>query len=305
LADTATTSHITHYREAFKTYTPMENRLVTGVGGKEAKIAGHRSVELVSTCNSQDFILLLEDVIHVPRTQYNLTLLGCWDVTGGWFIGRKGVITIITKDGQQVAQGTKVKNNPYMMKVSVQKLLPTLTINPAVNPSSFTGCKWAPSWETWHQHFGHIGYSSLRILLDKKLVCGFDVNTQSIKPDCITCTEAKQHVKPFPRVSCRNTKPGELTHIDIWGKYAIRSIHGNKYYLLLLDDAKQYATMNFVKEKSVAVEDIINYLTYLITHGCTPKAIQIYGGGEFVNEKLKSWCASCGITFCITMPCSP
>ena len=40
LADTATTSHITHQREAFTNYTHMGNVSVTGVGGKEAQIAG-------------------------------------------------------------------------------------------------------------------------------------------------------------------------------------------------------------------------------------------------------------------------
>ena len=40
VADTATTSHITHQREAFIDYTPLNNALVTGVGGQTAKIAG-------------------------------------------------------------------------------------------------------------------------------------------------------------------------------------------------------------------------------------------------------------------------
>lgn len=105
LADTATTSHITHHQEAFKTYTPMGNSSVMGVGSKEAKIDGCRTVELVSTCSGQDFILLLGDVIHVPRTQNNLILLGRWDATGGRYTRGKRVITLITKDGQQVAEG--------------------------------------------------------------------------------------------------------------------------------------------------------------------------------------------------------
>jgi Zinc knuckle len=41
LADSATTSHITHQREAFTSYTPWRTCCsVTGVGGKEALIAG-------------------------------------------------------------------------------------------------------------------------------------------------------------------------------------------------------------------------------------------------------------------------
>ena len=68
---------------------------------------------------------------------------------------------------------------------------------------------------------------------------------------------------------------------------------------------KWYVTVNFVKEKSDAVDEVINYLTHLIMQGCTPKAIQTDGGGEFVNDKLKSWCASHGIILHITALYSP
>ena len=60
------TSHITHQREAFTNYTPMGNISVTGVGGKEAQTAGRKTVDLISTCKGQKFILHLEDILHVP-----------------------------------------------------------------------------------------------------------------------------------------------------------------------------------------------------------------------------------------------
>ena len=81
-------------------------------------------------------------------------------------------------------------------------------------PLTFVGCEPVLSWEMWHPHFGHVAYSGLWKLLDKKLVDGFHVDKHSPTPDCVVCTEAKQHVKPFPKVLNRNTKPGELTHIE-------------------------------------------------------------------------------------------
>jgi hypothetical protein len=119
---------------------------------------------------------------------------------------------------------------------------------------------------------------------------GLNVDERTPKPDCVACTEAKLHVKPFPKEMRRTTEPGELTHIDLWGKYAVKSINGNKYYLLFVDDAKQYIMVDFVKKKSEAAQGVINYLTHLITQGRKPKGIQIDGGKEFVNEKLEKWC---------------
>jgi transposase InsO family protein len=157
----------------------------------------------------------------------------------------------------------------------------------------------------WHQRFGHVGYSGLKKLLKGNLVDGFNLDVQTAKPDCVACTEAKQHVEPFPKSVKRRTEPGELTHIDVWGKYAIRSINGNQYYILFVDDAKRYVTMDFLKEKSDAVQAVIIYLAHLITQGRKPKGIQMDCGKEFVNEKLKTWCNERGIEIRFTAPYSP
>ena len=40
-------------------------------------------------------------------------------------------------------------------------------------------------------------------------------------------TEVKMSQAPYGLMKARLSKPGELTHIDLWGKYDIESIHGN------------------------------------------------------------------------------
>jgi hypothetical protein len=68
LADSGTISHVTHQRDAFIAYAPMENGSLTGMGGKGVKIEGCRTVELILTCNCHDYILCLEDILHMPGT---------------------------------------------------------------------------------------------------------------------------------------------------------------------------------------------------------------------------------------------
>ena len=137
------------------------------------------------------------------------------------------------------------------------------------------------------------------------MVDRFIVDEDSPKPNCIACTEAKQHIKPFPKSSIRKTEAGELTHIDLWGKYSIRLINGHQYYLLLVDDAKRFATVKCVKQKSDAAQAVINYLAYLKTQGRDPKGIQIDCGKEFINKKLENWCKEHGIEIYYTAPYSP
>jgi hypothetical protein len=107
----------------------------------------------------------------------------------------------------------------------------------------------ALSWEMWHRRYRHVGYPGCQKLLDGNMVDGFNVDNWTDKPDCIACTEAKQHIELFPKKLNRQTKHGELTHIDLWGKYTVKSIHENQYYLLFVDDMKRYITAECLKEK--------------------------------------------------------
>ena len=136
------------------------------------------------------------------------------------------------------------------------------------------------------------------------MVDGFNVDESSPKPDCIACTEAKQHVQPFPKTTDRKMEKGDLTHIDVWGKYGVRSINGNQYYLLLVDDHTRFTSVDCMKEKTDAVQGVKNYLTRLITQGYKPKAIQIDEGGEFLNKELVNWCKERGIEIRTTAPYS-
>jgi len=77
--------------------------------------------------------------------------------------------------------------------------------------------------------------------------------------------------------------PRELMHVNVWGKYKVASINGHLYYLLLVDDALHYVTVQFLKSKDQAVQKIMNYIMHLSIQGKMPKAIQMDCGCKFVN----------------------
>ena len=199
-------------------------------------------------------------------------------------------MTLITKDGTSVVQGTKVENNLYKIKVALRKLSTPIPRAITATPQCFVAHEPAQSWEMWHKQFGHISYSGLQQLLDKKLVEGFNVDTRTPKPDCIPCTEAKQFEESYPQHSNHKTKPGDLTHINLWGKYDVASINGNYYYILFVDDSERYNATEFMKKKSNTVQKVKDYIAYLISHNMKPKAIRINQGKEFVNKNLNAWC---------------
>ena len=170
---------------------------------------------------------------------------------------------------------------------------------------SFTTTETPKSWEVWHRCFGHISYRGLQQLLDGNLVEGFTVDMRSPRLDCTACTEAKQSEKPFSISTHCTTRLGELTHIDVWGKYDVTSIKGHQYFVLMVDDATCHITIEFLKTKDQAAQKVKDYLTYLRTHEKIPCTIQTDHRREFLNEYLRSWCQSQGIELQTTAPYSP
>ena len=304
-SNSATTSHITNKHDIFITYEPLHNTTVIGVGQIKAKSEGKGTVDLISQHNNKEYILRLHNVLYIPTNRNNILSLGKWDAAGGCYIGGGGQIILKNKNGVTVASGTKISNHLYKMKFKTRLPHAANTIALTNNPETFVITEPMQNWETWHRHFRHVSYTGLQNLYNKKIVKGFTIDINTPKPDCEACIQAKQTIAPFNGKSNRNTKPGDLTHIDLWGKYQIQSIHGNQYYILFVDDATCYVTVFFLKRKEEAGQHVKNYLTNLKTHNKNLNAIHVDCGSEFLNQMLYSWCREQGFDIQTTAPNSP
>ena len=305
LADSATTSHITNRRDAFIMYESLTNKVVRGVGNKLARVVGKGTIELISYFIKQKFIICLEDVLYIPTTENNLISLRRWDnITKGVITIKNGTLTLLTKFNLEVAKGKAIHNYLYHMDLAMHN--PTFQHSPnnTMIFETFALTKPTKSWEVWHRRYGHISYSNLQKLYHLKLVNRFNVDTHTLKPDCIACMHAKQH-EELNKMATKQVEPGELTHIDLWGKYALRSLQGNQDYIVFVDNAGQWINIDFLTEKNQAGKMVKNHLTCLITSGRKPKYIRIDRGKEFLSDQLKEWCAEKGIEIQLTAPYSP
>src|SRR6266850_8183991 len=266
------------------------------------RACGRGTVTLELRCARQKYSIQLENVLYIPKMKNNLFSLGRWEANGCYYSGQQGKINLFSQNGACVPQGQKIENNLYKICLYL----------PSHNHTgrndfehAFASSLRTPTWESWHKRFGHISYSGLQHLHDLQLVNGFTIDEQSPKPDCIACIEVKQTVKPFGKDVIHNTTTGELTHIDLWGKYPVTSIHRNQYYILMVDDSTRHVTLNFLKLKSQAPKHIQNYLTHLTTKNKRPRAIRVDRGGEFLNAQLENWCQENGIQIEATALYSP
>jgi hypothetical protein len=299
LADSATTSHIVNRRDVFKTYESIHNTPITGVGGLRVHAEGRGDVDVYTTIDGKTHTIHMRNVLYVPGNRNNLFSLGRWLAKGGDFSGQS--LTLISNKGIPISKGTLTANNLIKLRLQFTKIDADLPHADTSYPAS----EKLKTWDVWHCRFAHVGISGLRKLFDKQLVTGLFVDRESTFSDCSACTEAKQSVMPFNKTADHDTKPGELTHVDVWGKYPVSSINGCQYYILLVDDASRYVTVEFMKTKDQATLKVKNYITHLEVHGKMPKAIHINRGHEFVNKTLLEWLYSKGMDVQMTAPHSP
>jgi hypothetical protein len=311
LADCATTSHVTNRRELLINYTPLQ-RSVRGVGNVQTCAEGRGDIRVKSIINGTEHQLTLRDVLYIPGNQQNLLSLGRWDKAGGTYQGGQGKLAMIASNGDTVAAGTRISNNLYMLDNFVAQQ-PATKQDPEKQKQGSSTYAFATSatgpaqtWETWHKRFGHLGRSGLKTLVDKGLVTGLDLDLNSPQYDCAACVQAKQYATPFPKASISvSTKPGEITHMDLWGKYPIQSINGNQYFHTFLDDSTRRPSLSFLKHKDEAAQAVKNYVAYLKARGMHPHAFRCDQGAEFLNDKLVLWLREQGIELQTTAPYSP
>jgi len=298
LADSRSTNHITNRWELYSSYEPMLGATVHEVGGKISQVAGWGTILLTAQYGTCKRTLRLENINYIPSNKYNIFALGRWDSQGRRYEASKGELILFNRLDVPVLKGLKIASNIYKFKLT--------PINTNKISYTFLSQENKQTWEIWHWRFGHVSYKGLKRLHNNKLLDGFMVDVNTPMPDCTSCIEAKQSVKPYAKQSeTVHTNKGEITYMDLWGKYDVMSINGHQYYLVLVDNATWYMTIYFLKGKHEAVQQIKNFMTYL--HACriNTYAIRIDWGIEFINKDLQEWYHAKGMEIQITAPYSP
>ena len=95
----------------------------------------------------------------------------------------------------------------------------------------------------------------------KGLVKGVELDPTSLPEFCDTCTKAKAVWQPFPDESKnRACSYAELVHTNLWGPAQMTSIGRSLYYISFTDDYSRKTQVQFLKNKS----DALNALKYYV-----------------------------------------
>ncbi|KAD3066473.1 hypothetical protein E3N88_34353 [Mikania micrantha] len=143
-------------------------------------------------------------------------------------------------------------------------------------------------------------------LVMKELVTGMPV-IQHPAQICEGCLVAKQIRKPFPtEAQWRAGTPLELVHADLCGPITPKTIGGNQYYMLIVDDYSRHMWVYMLKTNDETLVAFKRFKAQVEKEGTNKvKTLRTDRGGEFNSHEFAIFCDDEGIKRHLTAPYSP
>ena len=109
---------------------------------------------------------------------------------------------------------------------------------------------------------------------------------------CSACQAGKKVANTHPTKSVMSTdRPLELLHIDLFGPTTYRSIGGNCYCLVVVDDYSRYTCVFFLHDKADTYDIFKKFMTRAENEfELKVKKVRSDNGSEFRNTRVKEWC---------------
>jgi GAG-pre-integrase domain len=209
--------------EIFVDYTPTPGHQISGFG--KAPGLGRGTIRLESTVGGKTSTITLKNIIHAPDMLFNLILISYAIEAGAAILFSSPGVKIWAPNGLIIMEGQSANQ---LFKMNIRGIGQQDQACPA---------KHRRMWDEWHRIFGHLGMASVRMLKEKRMVLGMEVD-KSVEPaaQCKACIVAKQHTQPFPKNS--NTEIKEIRDLKVsnmWGPVCTQAPGEDGYFITFTD----------------------------------------------------------------------
>lgn len=277
--DTGASRHMSGYLEDFSNLRPRQG-VITVAGGLKYAIDGVGDVHIINMLpDGSTHRSKLTDVIY-SRQLHNTRLFSWTAVRNRYTLTAKQDNLYLIKDGDYVLWA---KHNNSSNSFDIQL------------DSDTTASGNFASYREFHEAVGHANVTNPQL--------HYDTPVPPRPPDfhCTGCALAKStHHVPESLVH-DTSKPFQLVHSDLSGKFSQQSIGQSWYFMTFVDDYTRYTWIYFLKTKDEAYNTIENFFAMVNTqHNATPIAIRTDGGGEYANQKVSNFLRKKGTQHQIT-----
>lgn len=276
-ADSAASTHMAKSIESFSWYQPLSKGVkVLVADDSQLEAIGIGTVSFVSTLLDGTTLRLdVSDVLHVPELSTNLVSVSK--------AMQKGIRVVFEKEecwfsleGETVAYGRLSKNGLVQMWLKTPKERALVV-------------KTDRTLDEWHKSLAHLNTRQVKSMVRHNAATGIRLTNNNTDP-CTTCPKGKATRVPHPT----STRPkalivGEQAHLDLVGPITPVSLGGNRYFLLITDEASRFRVIYGLQKKSEVVNELSDYLSLVESEtGNRVRHFWSDQGSEFLNEKVRT-----------------
>lgn len=248
-------------------------------------------------------MITIEEVKHAPQFSDNLLSVSRL-VNNGATVTFTSKEAVVEKDGEPLFRGTRVGNLYYIQGQSKEY--------------ASLGREPEKTYKLLHDRLGHMGYSSMKKLIDSNAVAGTEL-FEKINPKeqrlCEGCELGKAHRQAFKKYSSKPQAEAVLERIycDLSGPVKeidddgfLSALNNPQYLSLIVDEKSRRLSGKLLKKKSEAPEHITTWVTQAENQlGKKLKYFHSDEGTEYVNHKLQGFCERKGIKIELTCVGTP
>ena len=291
--DSGASQHMTPNKKDFFVYTEFQKPINIKLADNSTLYSyGTGDVRVTIHDNGNKFNIELRNVLYVPKIKNKLLSLPV--------IIENGADVLFRGDICQLT----VNNKKYNIGHRCGKLF---KLNSELETCCLAKNNEVESFELWHLRYGHLNHHDVKLLSDKNMVHGMNLNSYEIEKGCQGCAMGKQKRLPFPgKTGTKTTKPLELIHSDVCGPMSVPSVGGSRYFVSFIDDYSRYTTVHMMKNKSEVSDKLLKFVNLAENlTGEKVKKVRSDNGGEYVGNDIIEFCKHRGIVHEYTIPYTP
>lgn len=280
VVDSGASIHMTFEENLFEHLTHSKCGKIRTANGAIIPIHGYGTVKILLKTSSEPLFIVLKNVAYVPDLHINLISVNMLNDAGHAVLFDKGSCEL--KVGQSFVRFARFIDNNFL-------------VNEIKSNTAY------PCVHEWHRRLAHRNLRDIKNLKDRGLV----ITKCTCLDQCDACMKGKTTCLPFT-TSAKPNNALDIVVSDICGPLQTQSLGGSRYFLTITDVYSDYTEVKFLRHKSEAKTEIINFIEFTKTQlGSKPKVFRSDGGGEFVNDDLQNYLKSEGIKIQTTVPNTP
>ncbi|KAJ0809226.1 putative RNA-directed DNA polymerase [Helianthus annuus] len=309
--DSGCSNHMCGDKKKFTNLDESYSHSVKLGNNTRMKVGGKGQIKLIF----DGVAYVISDVYCVPELKNNLLSMGQLQERGLVFVIKNGTCKIYHNDRGLLFESFMTANRMFPLCEQVYEHCTNSTTACDVSEKGKSKGRVVDQSlyssdvdisKLWHERYGHISTTSMRLLQQKAMVRGmpyFIVNDAL----CVDCCVGKQSRKVIPKSSDWRAKDVlELVHSDICGPIKPTSQSGKRYILSFIDDYSRKAWVYLLKEKSETFENFKVFKSKVETEtGKKVKGLRTDRGGEYLSEEFKRFCMDHGIKRQLTTSFTP